>query len=131
MGTWTITGVCALLAVAIVLGVWRLVRSKNVALQRSSTSYQRAKARADASGARADAYRDVADRMTGLAGDAVAQTGDALHVARQIDKVSTQMDALMYRIADEETPHGRHAHGRDTLNDELGFGDDVEPRYIP
>jgi len=131
MSTWVIAGVSVLLAVSIVLGVWRLVRSKTVALQRSNMSYQRAKARADVSGARADAYRGVADRLTGLAGDAVAQTGEALHVARQIDKVSTQMDALMYRIADEETPYGRHAHARDTLNDELGFGDDVEPRYLP
>jgi hypothetical protein len=135
MSPLVITGVCVVLAAGIVAGVWRLVKSKNTALHQSSTSLQRAKARADASGARADAYQDVAERITGMAENAVAQTGAALHVAQQIDKVSTQMDALMYRVAEGET-HGRHAHGPDalhTLHDELGFVDDdtIETRYMP
>lgn len=135
MSPLVITSVCVVLAAGIVVGVWRLVKSKNTALHQSNTSLQRARARADASGARADAYQDVAERITGMAENAVAQTGAALHVAQQIDKVSTQMDALMYRVAESETPRGRHAHGRDalhTLHDELGFvDDDTETRYLP
>ena len=41
-----------------------------------------------------------------LAADSVAVTGQALHVAREIAKVSRQMDALIGYVADEP---GRHA----------------------
>jgi len=143
VSTWVILGVSVLLAVVIVGGVWRLVRSKKTALSQLNLSYQREKVRAGAAQSRADAYQRTADRMIGVAENAVTQTGQALDVAQEIKKVSVQMDSLMYRVAGEVpeasrwplarstgAARGRHTLRRD-LDDELGFGNDTEQRYIP
>jgi uncharacterized protein HemX len=117
-------GVCVLIAVGIVVGVWRFVRLKNAALHQSRTSLQHEKVRADAAQAKAGTYRDTAERVIGVAEDAEANTRRALDVAGEIKKVSTQMDALMYRVANEDRPRGRHTLKRD-LSEDLGFGDEM------
>jgi hypothetical protein len=124
-------GVSLLVAAVIVLSVWRFVKVKNAALYQSNTSLQRLRVKADAAQAKAGAYQHAAERVIGVAENAEENTRKALDVAGEIKKVSTQMDALMYRIADElpVTPRGRHTLRRD-LSEELGFGD-VEGRYIP
>jgi methyl-accepting chemotaxis protein len=58
--------------------------------------------------ARADAAERVAMQITNVAGQAVEQVGQALHVAREIEKVSSQMDELLEYVTDYEPKRGRH-----------------------
>jgi len=98
------TGAAITLTIAILVLIRRLTRA-NYGMKTTTIKLTQANAKADAA-------RQQAEQVAGLAKDAVAQTGEALHVARQIDKVSDQMDVLMEHVAADqpELPgHGKHA----------------------
>src|SRR5262245_13635808 len=72
----------------------------------------RAQTRADAAERNASAANARQMHAARLASNAVAVTGQALDVARRIDKVSRQMDALIGYVTDEPAElslQGRHA----------------------
>ena len=105
MGVGLFMGALALVAVAIVVLVRRVVTSKDMAIKTAGSNVARAQARADAAGL--------------LATNAMAQTDRALSVANQITTVAgqmttvaRQMDTLMSLAMGEliELPdRGRHA----------------------
>lgn len=74
--------------------------------------------------AKAEAAERAGQRVADVAEQAIQQTGEAIDRARVIEKVSVQMDALMYRLAVEppKPPRGRHARAgeRQPPMDDLG-----------
>ena len=110
---WFIVGVLTLvvgLILFVVLIRW-LSTSKHVVFT-TRADLVRAQARADAAERNASAANARQMHAARLASNAVAVTGQALDVARRIDKVSRQMDALIGYVTDDPADlaiRGRHA----------------------
>jgi hypothetical protein len=97
---------------ALGVAMYRLVKSKNLMVVARVDS-ARAQARAEAAEQAAMMAEQQRAEAAGLAAESVAHTGQALLIARQIDKVSAQMDVLLGCVTGEPVPEpsrrGRHA----------------------
>jgi hypothetical protein len=108
---WYFVGACVLGVIALPLVVRRLGKSQRL-MNASRIGTVRAMARADAAERAAGIAHEQHTQAARLAADAVATTRSALYVARQISKVSGQMDELMGYVTSDraESPiQGRHA----------------------
>lgn len=95
---------CFVIAIVIVVAIRRVVNA-NKQMFTTRVMAERAKVRAETA-------EHTAERIVDVAENAIARTGEALSVARKIDKVSEQMDALMTHVAIDsaDVPStGKHA----------------------
>lgn len=116
-------GVVVVLAVFSVVIIRKLGASKRVVLATRTNAV-----RADA---RAQAAVESADRITGVAQAAVQQVSDALDVAKEIHKVSEQMDLLIGHVgADQPVQPNRGRHSRPDLRAIRYAGDEESERLL-
>jgi hypothetical protein len=128
-----VAGACVLIAAVIVLVLKRLVTSKNIAISTTEMRYANEKIRADAAEHAASVARTNHVAAARTAADAIRQTGEALHVARQIDTVAGQMDALMGLVMGEPVevpPRGKH-HALPGTPARPAVVGTVEGEYLP
>lgn len=103
--------ICVVIGTLVVLAVTRVVKRANRTMHSARLETVRARSRADAAEKAATLANDQHQQAAKVVVEAVAQTGQALAVAREIKKVSAQMDTLLGFVANEadELPRGRHA----------------------